>query len=82
MRTLIYACMAVNIGTAVFLLISIFSGDQDSGGKAMVFLPILLLIGGAAASYFLMNGGHTTWALIVSGFPVIIIAYLAFISFT
>ncbi|WP_141110160.1 hypothetical protein [Dyadobacter psychrophilus] len=82
MKTLIYACMAINVGAAVFLLFSIFSSGQDSAGKAMVFLPILLLLGCAVASYFLMNNGHETWALVTSGFPVIIIGYLAFISFT
>ncbi|MCF0060164.1 hypothetical protein MUK70_13010 [Dyadobacter chenwenxiniae] len=82
MKTLIYACMAINIGAAVFLLFSIFSSGQDSGGRAMVLLPILLLIGCAVVSYFLMNSGHTGWALVVSGFPVVILAYLAFISFT
>ncbi|MCF2502347.1 hypothetical protein L0663_03070 [Dyadobacter sp. CY107] len=82
MRTLIYACMAIDVCTAVFLLFSIFSSNQDSAGKAMVFLPILLLIGCAVASYFLINSGHATWALVTSGFPVIIIGYLAFISFT
>lgn len=82
MRILIYACMTINVAAAIFLLYSIFSSEQDSAGKGMVFLPMLLLIGCAVASYYLMQHGHTSWALFVSGFPVIIIAYLLFISIT
>ncbi|MCE7063780.1 hypothetical protein [Dyadobacter sp. CY326] len=82
MKTLIYICMAVNVGAALFLFFSLFSSGQDQGGKGMIFLPILLLLACVAASYFLMGSGHTGWALGISGFPVIILAYLLFISVT
>lgn len=48
----------------------------------MVFLPILALVACIAGAWFLLGAGHSGWALTISGFPVIIIAYLAFISFT
>jgi predicted CDP-diglyceride synthetase/phosphatidate cytidylyltransferase len=82
MKTLIYACMSVNVGAAVFLFFSMFSNGQDAAGNGMVFLPILLLLVCSAASYFLMQAGHYNWALVISGFPVIILAYLLFISVT
>ncbi|WP_342083729.1 hypothetical protein [Dyadobacter sp. OTU695] len=82
MKTIVYACMLVDAATALFLFFSLFSSGQDSAGKGMIFLPILLLIACAAGAYFLLGAGHPGWALTVSGLPVIIIAYLAFISFT
>ncbi len=82
MKTIIYACMLIDAAAALFLFFSLFSSGQDSAGKGMIFLPILLLIACAAGAYFLLGAGHPGWALTVSGFPVIIIAYLAFISFT
>jgi hypothetical protein len=82
MKMLIYTCMVINVGAAVFLLFSMLSSGQDAAGEGMVLLPVLLLLGCAAGSYFLMTGGHTNWALAVGGIPVIIIAYMLFISFT
>lgn len=82
MKTLIYGCMLIDAAAALFLFFSLFSSGQDSAGKGMVFLPILVLIACAAGAYFLLSAGHPGWALTVSGFPVIIIVYLAFISFT
>ncbi|MGN7888227.1 hypothetical protein [Dyadobacter sp. 22481] len=82
MKTLIYGCMLIDAAAALFLFFSLFSSGQDSAGKGMVFLPILVLIACAAGAYFLLGAGHSGWALTISGFPVIIIAYLAFISFT
>ncbi|MCF0073983.1 hypothetical protein LZD49_26110 [Dyadobacter sp. CY261] len=82
MKTIVYGCMLVDAITALFLVFTLFSSGQDSAGKGMVFLPILALIACAVGAYFLLGAGHAGWALTVSGFPVIIIAYLAFISFT
>lgn len=82
MKIIVYACMLVDAATALFLFFSLFTSGQDSAGKGMIFLPILLLIACAAGAYFLLGAGHPGWALTVSGLPVIIIAYLAFISFT
>jgi len=74
--------MLVDAAAALFLFFTLFSGGQDAAGKGMVFLPILALIACAAAAYFLLGAGYPGWALAVSGVPVIVIAYLAFISFT
>lgn len=82
MKTIIYGCMLVDAAAALFLFFSLFGSGQDSAGKGMIFLPILALIACVAGAYFLLGAGHSGWALTVSGFPVIIIAYLAFISFT
>ncbi|MGV3602592.1 MAG: hypothetical protein ACO1N1_15375 [Dyadobacter fermentans] len=82
MKILIYGCMLVDAAAALFLFFSLFSGGQDSAGKGMLFLPILALIACIAGAYFLLAAGHSGWAVTVSGLPVIIIAYLAFISFT
>jgi hypothetical protein len=82
MKPLIYICMLIDAGTVLFLLYALFAGEQDSAGEGMVFLPMILLIGCIAGAWFLMNNGHNGWALFVGGFPVIIIAYLLFISVT
>ena len=82
MKMIIYGCMLIDAAAALFLFFSLFSSDQDSAGKGMLFLPILALVGCAAGAYFLFAAGHPGWALAVSGFPTVIIAYLAFISFT
>lgn len=82
MKTIIYGCIGIDAAAALFLLFSLFSGSQDAAGEGMIFLPILALVGCAIGAYFLMEAGHTGWALTLAGFPVIIIAYLAFISFT
>jgi hypothetical protein len=82
MKTIIYGCMLIDAASALFLFFLLFSSGQDSAGKGMIFLPILALIACAAGAYFLLGAGYPGWALTVSGFPVIIIAYLAFISFT
>jgi hypothetical protein len=82
MKTFVYGCMIIDALAALFLFFSLFSSEQDSAGKGMIFLPILALIACAAGAYFLLGAGHAGWALTVSGFPVIIIAYLLFISFT
>ncbi|WP_426295541.1 hypothetical protein ACN9ML_13130 [Dyadobacter endophyticus] len=82
MKTIIYGCMLIDAAAALFLFFSLFSSGQDSAGKGMVFLPILALVACIAGAWFLLGAGHSGWALTISGFPVIIIAYLAFISFT
>lgn len=74
--------MFVDAAAALFLFFTLFSSGQDSAGKGMVFVPILALIACAAGAYFLLAAGYPGWALVISGLPVIIIAYLAFISFT
>lgn len=82
MKAIVYGCMLIDTAAALFLFFTLFSSGQDSAGKGMVFLPILALIACVAGSYFLLSAGHAVWALTVSGFPVIIIAYLLFISVT
>lgn len=82
MKILVYGCMIIDAIAALFLFFSLFSSEQDSAGKGMIFLPILALIACAAGAYFLFAAGYPGWALTVGGFPVIIIAYMLFISFT
>jgi hypothetical protein len=82
MKLLIYACILINAGSAIFLLFAAFSSDQDAAGRGMVFLPVILLIACAIGSHFLYAAGHPNWALTISGIPVIILAYLLFISVT
>ena len=82
MVILIWICLLVDIGAAVFLLVASMSSDQDAAGKGMVMLPILLLIGLAALSYYLVQKNALGWSLVVSGLPVIVILYLLFISVT
>ena len=82
MVILIWICLLVDIAAAVFLLIASMSSDQDAAGKEMVMLPILLLIGLAALSYYLLQKNALGWSLVVSGLPVIVILYLLFISVT
>lgn len=82
MKTIVYGCMLIDAAAALFLFFSLFSSGQDSAGKGMIFLPILALVACVAGAYFLLGAGHSGWALAVSGLPALIIAYLAFISFT
>ena len=82
MKTIVYGCMLVDAATALFLFFSLFSSGQDSAGKGMIFLPILALVACAAGAYFLLGAGPPGWALTLSGFPGVILANLAFNSFT
>lgn len=78
----IWMCLLINIVTAIFLLITSMSSDQDAAGRGMVMLPIILLLGLAALSYFLLQRHYLGWSLFTSGLPVIVILYLLFISVT
>lgn len=82
MVILIWICLVIDIAAAVFLLITSMSSDQDAAGRGMVMLPILLLLGLAVLSYYLLQKNALGWSLVVSGLPVIVILYLLFISVT
>lgn len=82
MKTLIYICMAIDAATALFLFYAVFIKGQDSAGEGMVLLPMILLVACVGGAWLLMNNGHSGWALFVSGLPVIVVAYMLFISIT
>jgi peptidoglycan biosynthesis protein MviN/MurJ (putative lipid II flippase) len=81
MTVLIWICILVDIAAAVFLLISAFSPDQDAAGRGMIFLPIIILVAMVGFAYMLLQNQQHYWALAVSGVPVIVLIYLAVISF-
>ncbi|WP_439557593.1 hypothetical protein [Dyadobacter sp.] len=82
MIILIWICIVADVAAAVFLLSTSMNSDQDAAGAGMVLLPVILLIGLAVLSYFLMQKHYNGWALVTSGLPAIVLLYLLFISVT
>ena len=80
MGTITWICMFINAAAALFLLVMLFNPGQDAAGKGMLFLPIIVLFGTAAASWWLKSRGYSIAALLVSGIPAVIALYLLWLE--
>jgi hypothetical protein len=73
MEKAIWICIVIDVLAAIILLFISFSSGQDAAGRAMIVLPIILLLVLAGIGYFLLKSNHSGWALSVSGIPAIVV---------
>jgi len=82
MIILIWACLVIDVATALFFLGVILDPTRDAAGKGMIMLPAVLLLFIVAAGYMLLQKNHLGWAAFLTGLPVIILLYYLLISYT
>lgn len=73
MEKIIWTCIILDVVAGLALFLAILSSGQDAAGKAMILLPILLLLIFAAVGYFLLKANHYTWAIVITGVPAAIV---------
>jgi hypothetical protein len=72
--------MGVDIAICLFLGYLLISPNQDAAGKGMIGLPLILLLGCVAASWFLLTRNYKVSALIISGVPALIGGYVLYLT--
>lgn len=73
MERAIWICIIIDALAGIGLFLTSQSPGQDAAGKAMIILPVILLLVLAGIGYFLLKSNHTGWALAVTGTPAAIV---------
>ena len=76
MEKLIWICIIVDVLASIALVVASMTSGQDAGGKAMLVLPIILLLLMAVGGYLLQRSNYNGWALTVSGVPAVIVVVI------
>lgn len=79
---LIWICIIVDVLASVALVLASMTSGQDAAGKAMLILPIILLLLMAIGAYLLKNANHNGWALTISGIPAVIVVVILLFTFS
>lgn len=72
--------MIVDMLAGIALFIVSNRTDQDAAGRGMIGLPILALILLPIIGYFLMRADYKIIAMITTGLPAIIVAFVTYIT--
>lgn len=69
----------IDLLTLLVLLVMLTRNSQDTAGKAMLLLPIVLTGAIATGAWFLLRARHAGWSAVVAGLPAILIIYMVYL---